>query len=64
MSARITYSLATSLTGRSSGRGGHCRVLWTLEPNASSGIVTATKTLEGICFANTVVQASKSLGLA
>lgn len=46
------------------GKGAIARVLWTLEPNAISGIVTATKTLEGICFANTAVQASKSLGLA
>jgi len=35
-----------------------------LEAVRTSGIVTAAKTLEGICFANTVVQASKSVGLA
>jgi hypothetical protein len=35
-----------------------------LPQSKASGIVTATKTLEGIRFANIVAQASKSLGLA
>lgn len=43
---------------------GHYPSLWTLELNAISGKVTATKKLAEICLANTVVQASKSLGLA
>jgi len=40
------------------------RVLWTLEQNAISGIVIATKTLEGVGFANIVAQVPKSLRLA
>jgi len=52
------------LTGCSASSWAIARVVWRLEPNAISGIVTATKTLKGICFANMVVQASKSLGLA